>query len=105
MRIITVTEEGFRQEIIADRNPFRPIEVSIFNDDGRRIWSASLDKFNRAGDYDFPLARRLEVGEKEAGFYLEFAQVELNPSLPDNLFHLDPPPGMEVLPLKEGLLL
>jgi hypothetical protein len=87
-------ELGDAAGVVHERRSFdaqgRLREVERLDEDGAAAWSARFDAYQPVGSVPFAHEIRVEGASRSASAELTLSGVELNPSLPADIFRLQP---------------
>lgn len=93
--VLTGTDPGLRQrvEIAADR---RRLDVlrSVVQDGDDVVWELELEDLTRVSGIPFPKKIHFVNPREDADVLVQYQQIELNPSLPDDAWTIAPPEGI-----------
>jgi outer membrane lipoprotein-sorting protein len=93
--VLTGSDAGVRQrvEIAADR---RRLDVlrSVVLDGDDVVWELELEDLTRVSGIPFPKKIHFVNPGEDADVLVQYQQIELNPSLPDDAWTIAPPEGM-----------
>lgn len=95
-RLLLAGENGARQEV--DFDPDRRMIASRYMDSGEVWLEIRYGEFSEAVP-DFPRQLQLQLPRRGIEAEVEFSELQLNTSLPQERFRLNPPPGIRPEPL------
>ncbi len=85
-----------------DRSDLAVSRQQSYDESGRMASSIKYGRMHQVGELLLPLSIRIERPLDGYTLDLEFADWRLNPDLPANAFVLKPPPGAQIVELKDG---
>jgi outer membrane lipoprotein-sorting protein len=96
------TELGDRFLLFFRPDDYGLAELKHFDKNGELRYHYTTDEWKKLGDATVPTYRRFVWPERDLDFSLYTSEIEMNPTLPDSLFKLEPPRGSDVIELKQG---
>lgn len=96
------TAEGGTLAMQVRPSDYAVASVTEFGPEGDEVYSYETDNWRRYGDRLLPTWRRFVWPARDLDFSVDVGKTEVDISLPNHLFRLEPPPGSTIMRLKEG---
>lgn len=94
-------EDGHELAMYIRHSDFAVLEVEETDAGGQMVYSYTTEGWESVGDVSLPSWRRFQWPDRDLDFSLDVNDTELNIGFDPNLFEFPPPPGSEVIQLRD----
>jgi outer membrane lipoprotein-sorting protein len=95
------TTEGGRLAMQVRPSDYAVVSVTEYGPDGGEAYSYETDEWRQFGDRMLPTWRRFVWPERDLDFSVDVGKTEVDITLPNHLFQLEPPPGSTIMRLND----
>ena len=94
-------DDGNRLTMYVRHTDFAVLKVEELSPDGELVYSYTTENWEDHGAIALPSYRRFQWPDRDLDFSIDVADTELNIGFDDNLFVFPPPPGSQVIELRD----
>lgn len=94
-------DDGHELTMYVRHNDFAVVGVEELDTDGDIVYAYTTENWEPFGDVNLPTYRRFQWPDRDLDFSLDVGDTELNIGFDQNLFTFPPPPGSEIIELRQ----
>ncbi len=94
--LLTMARDGIREEFYYDMETLDPLEGAIYGPGGETVLAVSMGKYKAFDNLGLPTRIKISLPHENYIMEINYSEISPNNVLPEKLFALKPPEGVEI---------